>query len=262
MCGRYVRRADKQAMVEFFGLQSVPGFPVAPEFNIAPTTHQVVVRQSRETGGREAVLMRWGLVPFQARSIEEFKGISTINARAESLGGGMWKRLFERQRCLVPAEAFYEWETLRVAAQGRARKDRVVKKPWAFGMKQEPLFAFAGLWDAWKDPLSGEWLQSFAIVTTEANELLARIHTRMPVILEPEQYERWLDRGAGAELPKDLLQSFAAERMQAWAANPKVNNARNQGEELLVGEERLDPEEDAEAPWSDAGAPGESGLLF
>lgn len=233
MCGRYLRRADKKRVAEHFHLPGEPPFPLPPDFNVAPTTHQPAIRLNRESGEREAVLMRWGLVPYQAKSLDEYKGISTINARAESVQVGMWKRLFERQRCLIPADGFYEWETLLPSAASGPKKAKPRKKPIRFWLKNDPVFAFAGLWDAWKNPATGEWLQSFAIITTEANEMLASIHTRMPVILQPKDYARWIDRSPGAVLPVDLLRPFDAEAMESAEANPAVNNARNNGEELL-----------------------------
>ena len=237
MCGRYLRRSDKQRIAEWFKLGEVPDFVLAPDYNIAPTTYQPVIRLARETGEREMVLMRWGLVPFHAKSLAEYKGVSTINARAESVTGGMWKRLFERHRCLVPANAFYEWQTLTMsfAAQAGkpAKKPRVAKKPFVFSVLGAPLFAFAGVWDAWRDPANGEWLQSFAIITTEANELMSTVHTRMPVLLHRQDYARWLDRSPEAPLPVDLLRPYESEDMAAAEANPLVNSVRNNGEEMM-----------------------------
>ena len=106
------------------------------------------------------------------------------------------------------------------------------KQPYAFEMATGKAFAFAGIWDGWKDA-QGYWLQSFAIVTTEANELMARIHSRMPVILRPSDYDRWLDREETERPPIDLLRPFNAEEMEMREANPKVNNSRNNGPEML-----------------------------
>jgi putative SOS response-associated peptidase YedK len=234
MCGRYLRRSDKQRIAEHFRLGHVAPVPLPADFNIAPTTHQPVIRLNRDTGERELVLMRWGLVPYHAKSLADYRGISTINARAESITSGLWKRLFERHRCLVPADGFYEWQTLPSALSGpRAKKPKVAKKPFVFSLNDDLPFAFAGLWDAWLDPTTSQWLQSFSIVTTESNELLSSIHTRMPVILEPRHYARWLDRTPGTPLPLDLLRPYDSSSMRSHPANPKVNNARNNGEEML-----------------------------
>ncbi len=169
--------------------------------------------------------MRWGLVPYFAKSAAEFKGLSTINAKAESISNsGMWKVPFAKRRCLVPADGFYEWQKLTPK----------LKKPFAYTLRNGEPFAFAGLWDAWKDPETGAWLQTFAVITTDANELTAEVHDRMPVILEPKDYDRWLQRGEAHQPPLDLLRPFPAENMTASPANPAVGNARNNGPEMLT----------------------------
>jgi putative SOS response-associated peptidase YedK len=225
MCGRYYRRADKQRIAEAFHLGELPeDFVLPPDFNVAPSTFQPVIRQSRETGGRELVMMRWGLVPYFAKTAADFKGFSTINAKAETVTSkAMWRVPFERRRCLVPADGFYEWKKL----------DAKTKQPYAFAMRVASPFAFAGLWDAWKDPTTEEWLQSFSIVTTEPNELTAEVHTRMPVILHARDYDRWLDRGETERPPVDLLRPYEAEAMTATPCNPLVGNVRNNGPEML-----------------------------
>lgn len=237
MCGRYLRRSDKQRIAEWFKLGEVPDFALPPDYNVAPTTFQPVLRLSRETGEREMVLMRWGLIPFHAKSLADYKGVSTINARAESITSGIWKRLFERHRCLVPANGFYEWQTLTLPESSEpakpGKKPKTEKKPFTFSLPGTPLFAFAGVWDAWRDPANHEWLQSFAIITTEANELMSTVHTRMPVLLHRQDYARWLDRSPDAPLPMDLLRAYESDEMSAAPANPLVNNVRNNGPEML-----------------------------
>ena len=185
---------------------------------------QPVIRLNRDTGEREMVLMRWGLIPYFARSAADFKGFSTINAKAESVTErAMWRRPFEKRRCLVPADGFYEWQKI----------DPKTKKPFAYTLGNGEPFAFAGLWDAWKDPANGEWLQTFAVITTEANELTGQVHDRMPVILHARDYDRWLERGEAEQLPVDLLRPYEAEEMRVDACNPAVGNVRNNGPEML-----------------------------
>lgn len=225
MCGRYLRRSDKQRIATAFHLSEVPEGLVLPDwdYNVAPTSFQPVIRNDRE-GRRELVLMRWGLVPRFAKSLADWKGVSTINAAAETLETRpIWRVPFARHRCLVPADGFYEWKQL---------PDKK-KQPFAFSMVEDRPFAFAGLWDAWRDPETQDWLQSFAIITTDPNELAARVHTRMPVILHPRDYERWLDREADQALPLDLLRPYEAEAMTIQPCNPAVGNVRNNGPELL-----------------------------
>ena len=196
MCGRYVRRSDKQRIAEAFRTGEISeNIPLPPDYNVAPTTFQPVIRESRESRDRELVLMRWGLVPYFAKSLADVKGISTINARAESI-------------------------------------DPKTKQPFSFMLRDEAPFAFAGLWDAWKEP-DGGWLQSFSIVTTDANELMAPIHTRMPVILHPRDYRRWLSREVTEQPPVDLLRPFDSDAMKASVCNPLVGNVRNNGPEML-----------------------------
>lgn len=226
MCGRYVRRADKQRIAEAFRVGELPeGFVLPPDYNIAPATFQPVIRLNRDTGLRELVMMRWGLVPHFAKSLEDWKGFSTINAKAETVQEReVWRGPFEKRRCLVPADGFYEWQKLSPKA----------KRPFAYEMRDEQPFGFAGLWDAWKHPATGDWLQSFAIITTSANELTGEVHDRMPVTLQPRDYDRWLQRGQASEPPLDLLRPFAAEAMRHWLCNPAVGNVRNNGPEMLV----------------------------
>ena len=232
MCGRYYRRSDKQKIAEAFHLGQLPeGFVLPPwDYNVAPITHQPVIRHTKEIGERELVMMRWGLVPHFAKSLADFKGFSTINAQAESLTSkAVWRIPFQRRRCLVPADGFYEWKKL----------DAKTRQPYTFSMATGEPFAFAGLWDAWKDP-TGNWLQSYSIITTMPNELTAEVHDRMPVILKPADYTRWLTREPGStdgmghgDLPIDLLSPFDADKMKAAPANQGVGNVRNNGPEML-----------------------------
>jgi putative SOS response-associated peptidase YedK len=225
MCGRYVRKSDKQRIAEAFRVASdVTGLSMPPDdYNIAPSTFQPVIRESRDDGSREMVLMRWGLIPFFTKQLSDVKGVSTINARAESIQKSpTWREPFKKRRCLVPASAFYEWK----------RIDPKTKQPYAFTVSDVSLFAFAGLWDAWKDE-QGHWLQSFSIVTTEANELMSQVHTRMPVILHQRDYDRWLSREVTEQPPVDLLRPYESEDMEMTAANPLVGNVKNNGPEML-----------------------------
>ncbi len=146
-----------------------------------------------------------------------------------------WREPFRKRRCLIPASSFYEWP----------KEGKPPKQPYLFELANGSPLAFAGLWDAWKDR-EGHWLQSFAIVTTEANELLAWMHPRMPVILHPRDDDRWLDRGETEQLPLDLLRPFDAEEMDMREADPKIGNVRNNGPGLLRKAERA--AEDGELP--------------
>ena len=223
MCGRYYRRSDKQRIADAFELGTLPDDFVLPDwdYNVAPATFQPVIRDRKDSAERELVLMRWGLVPFFTKQLVDVKGLSTINAKAESVAAGAtWRAPFQKRRCLVPADGFYEWQKL----------DPKSRQPFAFQMADGHPFAFAGLWDAWKDPTGG-WLLSFSIITTRANKLMSPVHDRMPVILHPRDYARWLRRDL--EGPEELLRPFDSDMMQSWAVTKDVGNVRNNGPELL-----------------------------
>ena len=135
---------------------------------------------------------------------------------------------FERRRCLVPADGYYEWK----AVHGEEEKAKKEKQPYAFSLRGEKLFAFGGLWDAWRDPKTGEWLQSFTIITVPPNEMTAAVHERMPLILEPKDYARWLDRSEIAP-PVDLLRTYPAEEMRVKKVKRDVGNVKNNSPDLL-----------------------------
>jgi putative SOS response-associated peptidase YedK len=250
MCGRYLRRSDKQRIAEAFELAKGLTDLVLPpwDYNVAPTTFQPIIRPDRDTGERELTLMRWGLVPYFATDLKRF-GYSTINARAESLTtSSLFRGPFERRRCLVPADGFYEWKVLPTptlfgsdfAAKTSKKRATADKQPYAFTLVDDKLFAFAGLWDRWKDPAGGV-LESFSIITTTPNELTATVHDRMPVILRPQDYDLWLahlpDAAPLEQVPPlellALLRPYPAERMQASEAHMDVGNVRNNHPGLL-----------------------------
>ncbi len=185
----------------------------SPRYNIAPTQPVATVRQV----GTSRILstMRWGLVPSWASDISI--GNRLINGRSETvLEKPAFRDSFRTRRCLIPADGFYEW-----------RKAGREKQPFHFGMKDDSLFAFAGVWDRWKSP-SGHVLESCAILTTSPSELLADVHDRMPVILPQRHYELWLTAPAAeAERLADLLVPFPASLMKRYAVSSLVNQAQN-----------------------------------
>lgn len=226
MCGRYVRRSDKQRIAEHFRLtgsaqnMADAAVEIFPSYNIAPTTFQPVIRLADECDERILVTMRWGLIPPWIAEAKNL-GISTINTKAETiLEKPMWRIPFQKRRCLVPADAFYEWKRL----------DSKTKQPFAFGMRDGSPFAFAGLWERRK-AADGLMLESYSIITTEANELTAGVHPRMPVIIKPADYARWLARDL-SQPPLDLLRPFDADQMKSWKVDQAVGNARNDSAEL------------------------------
>ena len=226
MCGRFARRSTQKVLAGWFGveMEDMPPFDsgFAPTFNAAPQSTQPIVRLSRDTGKREFALARWGLVPFWAKDAKF--GYSTFNARAEEVvAKPAYREAFKKRRCLVPADAFYEWQKL----------DAKTKRPFAIALRSGEPYAFAGLWESWK-PQDAEPLETFTIVTTDPNEVTQRLHNRMPVILEPRDYDRWLDPGDPNRLPTDLLRPYPAEKMSAWPVSDRIGNVRNDDPDLLT----------------------------
>lgn len=225
MCGRYGRRADKQRIAEWMQTHKTGVFDdsyLAPSYNVAPQTFQPIVRLLPETGERELTVMRWGLVPYWARDARV--AFTTINAKAETVSTSpAFREPWKRRRCLVPAEWFYEWQKL----GGKQ------KQPYAVAMKDGAMFAFAGLWDVWKEKATGQELRTYTILTTDANELTRPIHNRMPVIVARQDYDRWLAPVQPAQLPIDLLKPYPAEEMRIWKVGLAVGNVRNNSPDLV-----------------------------
>jgi putative SOS response-associated peptidase YedK len=221
MCGRFARKSTQEVLADWFGveLEDMPCF--APSFNVAPQSVQPVVRLSRDTGNREFALLRWGLVPAWAKDAKI--GYSTINARSEEVASKpAFREAFKKRHCLIPADNFYEW----------MRLDAKAKRPFAIALMSGEPFALAGLWESWR-PKDGAPLETFTILTTSENELMQPIHDRMPVILDPKDYARWLDTGDPARPAVDLLRSYPADKMLAWPVSDRVGNVRNNDPALL-----------------------------
>jgi putative SOS response-associated peptidase YedK len=215
MCGRYTRTTSLKELAEIFGVSNVPETEERPRYNIAPTQTIAAVRQSQEEGGRAFARMRWGLIPNWAK--DAAIGAKMCNARAETVTEKpSFREPFKRRRCLIPADGFYEWQR-----QGGR------KQPFLFRMKDGRPFAFAGLWDVWGDG-EGEDVETCTILTTEANELLAPVHDRMPVILDASSYRLWLDPSVSKpDVLLPLLAPFPSERMATYPVSTLVNNVSN-----------------------------------
>jgi putative SOS response-associated peptidase YedK len=225
MCGRFARRSTQKVLSDWFGveLEEMPWF--GPTYNAAPQSTQPVVRLNRDSGNREIAMQRWGLVPYWAKDVKF--GYTTFNARAEEVATKpAFREALKTRRCLVPADAFYEWKQL----------DAKTKRPFAIGLQSGEPYAFAGLWERWK-PKEGELLETFTIITTDPNELTETLHDRMPVILERRDYDRWLEPCDPARPPIDLLRPYPAEKMQAWPVSERVGNVKNDDPDLLAKEE-------------------------
>lgn len=221
MCGRFARRSTQEVLSDWFGveLEDMPWF--GPSYNAAPQSTQPVVRLNIDTGKREFALMRWGLVPYWAKDVKV--GYTTINARAEEVANKpLYREALKRRRCLIPADAFYEWQ----------QTGKKTKQPFALALASGEPCAFAGLWERWK-PKEGDPLETFTILTTDPNELAEQLHDRMPVILERRDYQRWMEPCDPARPPVDLLRPYPAEKMRLWAVSDRVGNVRNDDPGLL-----------------------------
>jgi putative SOS response-associated peptidase YedK len=220
MCGRYARKSAQELLAEWFEMD-LEQMRWAPTWNAAPQSFQPVVRLDSGGSQREAALLRWGLVPAWAKDARI--GLNTINARAEEAATKpAFRAALKKRRCLVPADAYYEWR----------QTGPKTKQPYAIALTSGEPIAFAGLWESWYDA-GGNALETFTILTTAANERLASIHDRMPVIVERKDYDRWLDADEKAAPPEDLLHSYAANQMRAWPVSDRVGNIRNNDASLL-----------------------------
>lgn len=208
MCGRFTLTLDPVELRQAFDLGEMPEEWI-PRFNIAPSQPVAVVTDSKT---RVVDFMRWGLVPSWAKDISI--GNKLINARAETVTEKpSFRNAFARRRCLILADGFYEWHK---------ENKKGPSIPYFFHMKDRSPFAFAGLWEFWQSP-EGDGLKTCTIITTEANECVAPVHDRMPVILKPDTGWKWLDGGPVEELTK-MLRPFPAEEMAAYTVSRMVND--------------------------------------
>jgi putative SOS response-associated peptidase YedK len=214
MCGRYRLSRRKQPVAEYF--DTVPeDAEWNPRYNIAPTQPVPIIRQHPNEPRRELSLVRWGLIPSWAEDASGSAGM--INARSESAAiKPAFRDALKSRRCMVPADGFYEWS--------RAGK---TKQPYCFEVNDGELFAFAGLWERWKDQ-NGNWIKSCAILTTTPNAVTAAVHDRMPVILYPDNYDLWLDPGfTEVSAVSELLKPYDARMMRSYPVSTRINHAAN-----------------------------------
>lgn len=228
MCGRYDNLIAREAYRALFAAERLPQSNFPPRYNVAPTDPIPIVRVDPRDGERELAMARWGLVPWWSK---EMPKKPHINARAETVDTTrLFREAFAKRRALVPATGFYEWQK---RADG--------KQPYRFRREDLEPFAFAGLWEFCR--LDGKEILSATIVVGEPNPLTAAIHDRMPVILDPDDYDRWLDNATPVADLKALLKPYPAERMQAYAVSRAVNSVKNDTEECIeaIGEPPLQP---------------------
>jgi putative SOS response-associated peptidase YedK len=224
MCARFtLRRSLNLVVKELADTLDVGLFDwdPGPAYNICPTQKVTAVRPTADAGRFELVPLKWGLIPSWSKDAK--LATSCINARAETVATKpAFRSAFKRRRCLVLTDGWYEW----TGKPGH-------KQPWHFRFPNDRAFAFAGLWEHWNPP-EGEPVETCTIVTTAANEFSAKYHDRTPVILDPGDYRRWLDVATPTDRLLLLLDSRPVDGLEVHAANPLVNNPRNQGPELLT----------------------------
>jgi putative SOS response-associated peptidase YedK len=220
MCGRFGLTRPERLDLERFGIRELP--PLVPRFNVAPGSDILVVRE-RE-GERVADLVRWGLVPSWAK--DPSIGNRMANARSDSaFEKPAFRNAMKTRRALIPADVFYEWQVV----PGQSRK-----QPHAIRLRSGEPFAMAGLWEYWRAKgEDGEGIVSTAILTTDANALMARIHDRMPVIIAASHYDAWLDPRTPAPALRDLMQPCPSEWLEAYPVSLRVNNPRADDERVL-----------------------------
>jgi putative SOS response-associated peptidase YedK len=221
MCGRYALRVLEWIDDHF---QIVERPLLIPRYNIAPTQPVAVVRRQGDTPRREMRLMRWGLIPHWADDPKI--GARMINARCETAAEKpAFRAAFRYRRCLIPADAFYEWQKT-----GRTKQPFLIERP------DHGLFAFAGLWETWRDEHGNE-IETVTILTTDANELLRPIHDRMPVIIPPDKYDLWLDPRTEPAQLRALLAPAPAEELTANPGAPRMDDPKQISSGLMAEQE-------------------------
>lgn len=226
MCGRFAQPRSAEELARIFHARPVTDLS-GERFNVAPTDEVAAVVEHH--GERVVDAFRWGLVPFYAKSARNAARL--INARAETVERSpAFRTSFARHRCIVPADAFYEWRRERDPATGRT----IRSEPFAVRRSDGELLALAGLWSSWRDPVSAARLYTCTILTTDPNELVARLHNRMPVVLDPADWDTWLAEATAPGELRALLRPAPPGPLAAYAVSPAVNNVRNEGPELLA----------------------------
>jgi putative SOS response-associated peptidase YedK len=227
MCGRFTLRTPAHQLIELFQTTVFP--EIVPRYNIAPTQRIITIRASGDEATREAVWMRWGLIPFWAK--DESIGSRMINARCETAAEKpAFRQAWQKRRCLIVADGFFEWQA----------REAGPKQPWLIHMADQTPFAMAGLWECWHrkaatgDSDAEEVVISCTILTTEANADMRPLHDRMPVILLPEDHASWLSDKASAAQRAQLMQPLPSGLLQRFPVSTRVNNPRHELRECVL----------------------------
>ncbi len=229
MCGRYVSATSPDVIADYFGATIVSESFADSNYNVAPTASVPVIVE--HDGNRSLTSQRWGLVPSWAKSIRI--GAKMINARSETVAQkSAFRAAIKRRRCVIPADAFYEWTATVNPADGKP-----MKQPWCITRTDGELFAFAGIFEVWRDPELADdapKLFSCAILTTGANTAMSKVHDRMPVMVAPHLWDAWIDRDDGdGESLLSLLEPIPDALISIHAVSTAVNNSRSSGAELM-----------------------------
>ncbi len=218
VCGRYVLAAEADDYAEYFAVDRVVSEALDASYNVAPTDSVYTIAEWE--GERLLGSMAWGFVPHWAKDRKSIQ----INARSETVATKpMFRDSLARKRCIIPADGFYEWEP----------KDRGRTPHWIHRADGYPM-AFAGIWSSWKDPATEQWIRTCSIITTQAAGDIADIHSRMPVSLVPEVWDRWLDRGlTDLAAIEGLIQPIDPDLLMEYPVDSRVNSVRNNGPELV-----------------------------
>jgi putative SOS response-associated peptidase YedK len=222
MCGRVIQSSGPPRLAIVEGLEVIDRRTenIGPRYNAAPSQELLIIRQNHKTGERSLDLIKWGLIPYWCQ--DPSGGRKPINAKAENVSRlPTFRDAYALRRCIVPVDGFFEW---------RAIKGTRAKQPYAIAMKDGSPFGLAGLWENWRNPITGEWGRTFAIITVPSNELVKQVHNRMPAILEPKSHDRWLSLEPD---PHDLLITYPSEPMTMWPISTRVNVPENDDPSLL-----------------------------
>ena len=219
MCGRFTRKENFKNLAALLGLPIPP--ILTPRYNIAPSQLIACIRSLPESSERECLELQWGLVPSWAK--DSNIGNKMINARAETVAEKpSFRKAFKQQRCMVLADGFYEW-----------KREENTKQPYYIRMKDHRPFCFAGIWEQWR-PGTNDSVETCAMLTIGPNSIMKPIHHRMPVILNPQDYDTWLDpRMQNFQHLTPLLQSYPPEEMEAFPVSTLVNNPIHDHEDCI-----------------------------
>jgi putative SOS response-associated peptidase YedK len=222
MCGRVIQSSGllRYAIVDGISVRDSRVHNYPPRWNGAPSQELLVIRRNHKTGEVSLDPLRWGLIPYWCR--DPTGGRRPINAKCETVHSlPTFREAYRNRRCILPVDGFFEWKAI---------KGQEAKQPFAIAMKDGEPFGIAGIWENWKQPASGEWIRTFAIITTDANGLVAQIHDRMPAILPPADYMRWLSDEPDA---RELLRPYPAELMRIWPISTRANKPENDDHSIL-----------------------------